>query len=500
MTAELRQRVASSAPVIIRRVAVLVVAAAAVVAGPASVEPAAAADDAATVNDASISVDEFEEFVAALADAGLTDFAADESSSTVGGDPGRAALSLLVTNEAQRQFAVATRTGRARPTTIVRRRWPARPQDHPIRQNPAAFHGDRRRRGLPGPPRQPRGAGRRVAQRAVRGVAGEPRRVLRHGPDRRRRRRRRGDDRRLRRRRRRRRGTRSRRTPGQRSPTGSARRSARSPIRTCWPASPTPGRARRSDRSGPPTGTRFWSSTSSTTPPRSWRACSCVSRPRGRRRSASCCSRGSCSTPTSRSTRATGAGIRPRSPSSRSARELRSPATQGIAGRSATRTASLAHDDGSMTRSSPSSGSGRAATGTSPPRRWRRSSGSRHRYLRTARHPSAHLVGAATSFDDVYEAADRFDDVYAEIVERLVAARHRARRDPLRRPRVAARPRTHGRVAARRRAHPTATCCRRCRSSTSPGRASASIRSRPACGSSTGTSSPAPPAASTVRC
>ena len=45
-----------------------------------------------------------------------------------------------------------------------------------------------------------------------------------------------------------------------------------------------------------------------------------------------------------------------------------------------------------------------------------------HRYLRTSVHPSAHLVPDATSFDDVYEAADRFDDVYAEIVERIVAA------------------------------------------------------------------------------
>jgi tetrapyrrole methylase family protein / MazG family protein len=44
-----------------------------------------------------------------------------------------------------------------------------------------------------------------------------------------------------------------------------------------------------------------------------------------------------------------------------------------------------------------------------------------HRYLRTARHPSAHLVGAATSFDDVYETAERFADVYIEIVQRLVA-------------------------------------------------------------------------------
>ena len=45
-----------------------------------------------------------------------------------------------------------------------------------------------------------------------------------------------------------------------------------------------------------------------------------------------------------------------------------------------------------------------------------------HRYIRTTRHPSAPLVGEATSFDDVYEAADTFADVYAEITERLVAA------------------------------------------------------------------------------
>jgi tetrapyrrole methylase family protein/MazG family protein len=44
------------------------------------------------------------------------------------------------------------------------------------------------------------------------------------------------------------------------------------------------------------------------------------------------------------------------------------------------------------------------------------------RFLRTSRHPSAHLVGAATSFDDVYERAEQFADVYAEIVEVLVAA------------------------------------------------------------------------------
>jgi tetrapyrrole methylase family protein/MazG family protein len=45
-----------------------------------------------------------------------------------------------------------------------------------------------------------------------------------------------------------------------------------------------------------------------------------------------------------------------------------------------------------------------------------------HRYLRTSRHPSAHLLGAASSFDDVYERAGTFDDVYAEIAELLVEA------------------------------------------------------------------------------
>lgn len=45
------------------------------------------------------------------------------------------------------------------------------------------------------------------------------------------------------------------------------------------------------------------------------------------------------------------------------------------------------------------------------------------RFVRTTRHPSAHLVGDdATSFDDVYDAADTFDDVYATITDRLVAA------------------------------------------------------------------------------
>ncbi len=45
-----------------------------------------------------------------------------------------------------------------------------------------------------------------------------------------------------------------------------------------------------------------------------------------------------------------------------------------------------------------------------------------HRFIRTTRHPSAALVTNATSFDDVYEAADTFADVYGEITELLVAA------------------------------------------------------------------------------
>jgi tetrapyrrole methylase family protein / MazG family protein len=45
-----------------------------------------------------------------------------------------------------------------------------------------------------------------------------------------------------------------------------------------------------------------------------------------------------------------------------------------------------------------------------------------HRFLRTGRHPSAHVAEPAVTFDAVYEAADTFDDVYAEIAERLVAA------------------------------------------------------------------------------
>lgn len=45
-----------------------------------------------------------------------------------------------------------------------------------------------------------------------------------------------------------------------------------------------------------------------------------------------------------------------------------------------------------------------------------------HRFLRTAVHPSAHLVPDPITFDDVYESADAFDDVYHEIARRLIAA------------------------------------------------------------------------------
>ena len=41
-------------------------------------------------------------------------------------------------------------------------------------------------------------------------------------------------------------------------------------------------------------------------------------------------------------------------------------------------------------------------------------------WLRTSRHPSAHLAAGAPSFDDVYESADTFADVYSTIADRLV--------------------------------------------------------------------------------
>jgi tetrapyrrole methylase family protein/MazG family protein len=45
-----------------------------------------------------------------------------------------------------------------------------------------------------------------------------------------------------------------------------------------------------------------------------------------------------------------------------------------------------------------------------------------HRYLRTARHPSADVVPGATTFDDYYDGAPSFDALYAAIVGALVAA------------------------------------------------------------------------------
>ena len=44
------------------------------------------------------------------------------------------------------------------------------------------------------------------------------------------------------------------------------------------------------------------------------------------------------------------------------------------------------------------------------------------RYLRTAVHPSAHLVRSAMSFDNRYDAADTFEDVYLGIADELVTA------------------------------------------------------------------------------
>lgn len=43
------------------------------------------------------------------------------------------------------------------------------------------------------------------------------------------------------------------------------------------------------------------------------------------------------------------------------------------------------------------------------------------RYLRTAVHPSAHLVGDAATFDHLYDSAETFEDVYAEIADALLA-------------------------------------------------------------------------------
>lgn len=48
----------------------------------------------------------------------------------------------------------------------------------------------------------------------------------------------------------------------------------------------------------------------------------------------------------------------------------------------------------------------------------------RHRFLRTARHPSAAVVPDAIALDHRYEIADTFDETYRAIVEDLVAAAH----------------------------------------------------------------------------
>jgi tetrapyrrole methylase family protein/MazG family protein len=45
-----------------------------------------------------------------------------------------------------------------------------------------------------------------------------------------------------------------------------------------------------------------------------------------------------------------------------------------------------------------------------------------HRFLRTARHPSAGVVGGATSFDRLYDEAGSIDAVYSGIADALVAA------------------------------------------------------------------------------
>lgn len=44
-----------------------------------------------------------------------------------------------------------------------------------------------------------------------------------------------------------------------------------------------------------------------------------------------------------------------------------------------------------------------------------------HRFVRTRRHPTAHLVPEAHSFDHLYERADSFDEVYREIAAHLIA-------------------------------------------------------------------------------
>ena len=47
-----------------------------------------------------------------------------------------------------------------------------------------------------------------------------------------------------------------------------------------------------------------------------------------------------------------------------------------------------------------------------------------NRYIRTTRHPNAHLIKDAISFDAEYERHDSFDEVYTAIAKQLIAAAH----------------------------------------------------------------------------
>jgi hypothetical protein len=64
----------------------------------------AAADDAATINGVGVTIDEFDEAVTELADAGLEQFVPSPSSRTIDGEAGRSLLTILVMNEARGQF------------------------------------------------------------------------------------------------------------------------------------------------------------------------------------------------------------------------------------------------------------------------------------------------------------------------------------------------------------------------------------------------------------
>jgi hypothetical protein len=99
----------------------------------------------------------------------------------------------------------------------------------------------------------------------------------------------------------------------------------------------------------------------------------------------------------------------------------------------------------------------------------------RHRFVRTTKHPSAALVPDATSFDDVYEAADTFADVYAEITRRLVEAAGEHGDILYAVPGSPLVLETVGRAPALQTHGSSAPCFPRCRSSTSPTRHSASI-------------------------